>query len=346
MSEHLRVGLLGAGAVVREIHGPGYAACPDAVLQGIWSRDLRRAQRLGKDFGVAEVFDTHEALIASDTIDAVSVCTPPFTHRPLTELAVAAGKHVLLEKPVAHTLGDVAALSQLAAEAEVTVQVVHNERFMELHEALRELVQRRTVGEVTAIVTFTSTTGPDDWTGGAGWPKRSAEAGGGVLIDLAVHKVDLISWLTGQEIVSASPAMLKPTDFAREGDVEWSGAVVLELSEGATATVSASWLGPPDTMLVIVAGTAGTIQADGATGRLVLTDQDGPVEHHHVAPWSAEDRSPIDMVSHFVTRCLRKHETDPFEQAIWDAGTRWVLTAYEYANTRREGHDAPVADCN
>src|SRR5690606_37532528 len=113
VSAPLRAGIIGAGAAAREIHGPAYAASAGATLTAIASRrpEAARAlaERLGDEVAASLSID---ALLEGDTVDVVSICTPPHTHRELAEQAVAAGKHVLIEKPVAHTLADVAALRE------------------------------------------------------------------------------------------------------------------------------------------------------------------------------------------------------------------------------------------
>lgn len=327
MSSPLRAGIVGAGAAAREIHGPAYAACDGVVLAGIAARRPEAAQALARELGGVTAYASIDALLEAGDVDLVSVCTPPHTHRDLAERAVAAGKHVLIEKPVAHKLADVAALSALAADSRPVVDVVRNERYMELHVATRELIAAGAVGVVTAALLFTSTTGPDDWTGGADWPKDASRGGGGVLLDLGVHKVDLVAWLVGAEIVDVTPALVRRPEGA-QGDVEWAGALALMLDGGIPVSIATSWLGPPDAMLAIVCGTRGVLQADGSTGVLTLT-RDGAVEtHRHPAPWGPDDGSPVAMMGDFVAACRGERRPDP---ATWDAGTRWPLEAYERA---------------
>ena len=328
MTPPLRVGILGAGAAAREIHAPAYAACPDAVLAGVASRTPERARRLAEAFGIERVHGSPAELLEAGDVDAVCLCTPPDTHRELCEQAVARGKHVLIEKPVAHTLADVAALRRLAGAADVVVEVVRNERFMALHAAARDVVRSGGLGTVTAALLFTSTTGPDDWTGGSAWPKEAARGGGGVLLDLGVHKLDLAAWIVGRPIVDVTPAVRRDPAGAAEGDVEWAGGLALALEGGIPVSVATSWLGPPDAMLAVVCGSEGLLQADGATGVLSVTRGGTTETFRHPAPWSEDDRSPLGLAQDFVAACREGRRPDPDD---WDAGTRWVLEAYERA---------------
>ncbi|MEO8091433.1 MAG: Gfo/Idh/MocA family oxidoreductase [bacterium] len=324
----LRVGIAGAGAAAAALHAPGYIARDGCRLAGVASRTVERATRLAEEFGVPAVFPTIPELISSPEIDAVSICTPPHTHRELAEMAVAAGKHVLIEKPVAHTIEDVNALRKLAESAEVVVEVVRNERFMELHEVAREVVSSGRLGEIVSALFFTSTTGPDDWTGGSAWPKQAALGGGGVLLDLGVHKVDLAAWLLQSEIVDVTPALVQDPQTPQQGDVEWAGALTLKLAGGVLVSISASWLGPADAMLIVVAGSEGLLEANGATGSLVVTRPDGGESKTLIAPWSDEDRSNLAMIADFVEACEQNRRLEGFAKATWDSGTRWVLESY------------------
>lgn len=328
MSAPLRAGIVGAGAAAREIHGPAYTASDGADLVGIASRRPEAAAALASQLGDGvTAYPSIDALLEADAIDVVSICTPPDTHRELTERAVAAGKHVLIEKPVAHTLADVAALRELAASAATVVDVVRNERYMELHRAARALVAEGAVGTVTGVLLFTATTGPDDWTGGAAWPKDASRAGGGVALDLGVHKVDLVGWLVGAGIADVTPILTR-APHAAEGDVEWAGALALMLDGGVPVSLVASWLGPPDAMFVTVCGSEGVLQADGSTGALTVVRGDVTETHRHPAPWGPGDDSALAMVEDFVAACRGERRPD---LASWDAGTRWVLEAYARA---------------
>ena len=100
--EKVRVGVLGAGAWARFAHLPGYVRDPRCELVAIADPVVERAREFAAEFGIPNVYDSHEALIARDDIHLIDVCTPSATHFELAMAALNAGKHVLCEKPVAY----------------------------------------------------------------------------------------------------------------------------------------------------------------------------------------------------------------------------------------------------
>src|SRR5260370_31706726 len=95
--ELLRIGVIGAGGVGRSIHLPGFALCPQAEIGAVCDPDPEAARSLG----VARTFQRVENLLALRDVDAVVVATPNYLHREIVLAALAAGKHVLCEKPLA-----------------------------------------------------------------------------------------------------------------------------------------------------------------------------------------------------------------------------------------------------
>jgi predicted dehydrogenase len=322
-SQHLRVGVIGAGVVARQIHAPGYAAAPQAELAGVASATRASAERLAGEVGNIAVYDEVAALLADEAIDAVSICTPPATHRELVEAALAGGKHVLLEKPIAPTLDEVEAIRRLARESDRVVEVVRNERFMEFNERVRDAVREGAVGDPLAILQTTSIIGPDVWAPSATWVRDPA-TGGGALLDLGVHKTDLALWLSGRELVEESPMALRDSEA-----IEDRGLLSFALDGGIDCAVHASWVGPADQSSLVIAGTEGVLSGLWSTGQIECRGRT-EATWTTVSPWTPGDRSGVAMIDAFVERCLagsRPVEDDP----AWDTGTRTVLLGYAAA---------------
>jgi predicted dehydrogenase len=321
MTRRLRVGILGAGAAAAEIHAPGYAACQSAELVAVASATRASADRLAERFGIPTVHPTPEGLLHDPDVDAVSVCTPPALHRDLAERACAAGKHVLIEKPIATALEDVEALREMAARTATVVDVVRNERFMAFNRQAKELVATGAVGDVQVILQTISTDGPESWSPTARWFRDPARSGGGAMLDLAVHKADLAAWLTDRP-----PVVVPGRRRSGAGGVEEAGLLVAELEGGVPSVVHASWRGPKDESSILISGTLGVLVGVSSSGTLSVHGS-APGTWRTVPPWSSEDDSAQLMIADFVRNCLagtRPVEHDP----LWDAGTRMVLLHY------------------
>src|SRR5262245_23272110 len=133
----LRVGILGAG-FMGSTHARAFHSLPDVEVAGIYAYSDRRAQPLAEELGTNWTSDL-DRLIKDDTIDAIDVSLPTPEHRPATEAAIAAGKHVLLEKPIALTMADADALVQLGASTDRVFMIAHVLRFWPEYVELQRL---------------------------------------------------------------------------------------------------------------------------------------------------------------------------------------------------------------
>lgn len=188
-SRLLRVALVGCGAVARESLLPVLAGHESVRLGPLVDRDERRARDLADAYGVADVLTDMNAL-NRNVVDAVVLATPPSHHAPATLALVAKGLHVLVEKPMAITAADAETMVQAAEKAGVTLSVGLYRRFLPSVQLLRALIERQEFGRPLSV---------DAEEGGPyGWPlatldglKRSS-GGGGTLIDLGSHVIDLV----------------------------------------------------------------------------------------------------------------------------------------------------------
>lgn len=176
MAERLRAGVAGAG-VFGGYHANKYAESEAAELRAIFDLDLGRAMDRAASHG-AQAFDDYAAFLQE--VDVVTIATPATTHAQLAEQAVLAGRHVLVEKPIALSTGDADRLIKAARESDVTLQVGHQERYVAaafglLDRPVPQSVRSRRLN------------------------KYSPRAGDvSVVMDLMIHDLDLLAQLTGQ----------------------------------------------------------------------------------------------------------------------------------------------------
>lgn len=322
----LRVGVVGAGGSASVIHLPGYAANHDVEIVGIASLDHDASRKQAEKYSIPRVFESADQLIGDPDVQAISVCTPPATHEPIATQAVRAGKHVLIEKPVSTSLAALDRIRTLARETGVVVDLVHNERFMDFNLKAKDVIRHGSLGEIQAIVQFIGTTGPESWTTNAGWFRDPKTSGGGVLMDLAVHKIDLAGWLLERPILPGAHAQF-------EGPVEDVASIHLVAEGPVWLTVTASWRGPADEATLLVIGTDAILEGSWTVGRLQVRKGQNTTDIRTEIPWTDEDTSPRRMIRAFVDACATGHK--PVEADLtWDSGTRWVLEAYEARSAR------------
>jgi predicted dehydrogenase len=255
MSAPLRVGVVGCGNVALNFHLPAYQAVPDRYTVVALADPTAERLELGRSAAGLAPEQVHldaAELLARDDVDVVDVCTPQHLHRDVVVAALAAGKHVLCEKPIAAVPADAAAMVTAAADAGVVLAVVHNYLFFPEVVALRRLIDSGELGEVRTV--RVDMLGVVDAPGAAGyrpaWRHDPAASGGGVLMDM-LHGVYLAEHLLGEDVGAVSAFV----DSATDGDAV-EGLALCRVEAGRrAATVNVGWgLGPGG---VAVHGTKG-----------------------------------------------------------------------------------------
>ena len=253
----IRVGVIGAGMIGRRAHLPGYR---EAGAQIVAVADLvgKRAAQAAEDFGATSWYEDYRELLSDSTIDAVSVCTPNHLHKEVTIAALRAGKHVLCEKPMAMNTGEALAMREAAKEIGKLLVVGFQNRFRPDVQRLKQFVDAGDLGAVYYARTgFVRRRGTP-----FGWFTVKEESGGGPMIDLGVHVIDLTRYLMGNpRAVSVSAAAYQKfghyqipdhqgwcsadvTDGFRCGDefdVEDLAAAFIRFENGSTMVVEVSW---------------------------------------------------------------------------------------------------------
>jgi myo-inositol 2-dehydrogenase/D-chiro-inositol 1-dehydrogenase len=190
--------------VARRLHGARLvgAADPDPVAR-------QRAARLT---GLA-IDERTDDLLARPEVEAVIVTGPTHLHADLAVAACAAGKHVYIEKPLASTSADAARVVDAARRAGVTVALGFNRRFHPLFEQARAVLREGRLGRIRSVHTTFCEPVPADAM--PAWKRRRA-SGGGVLLDLASHHVDLLRWLLADEVATVDAARLGSDDSEQD----------------------------------------------------------------------------------------------------------------------------------
>jgi UDP-N-acetyl-2-amino-2-deoxyglucuronate dehydrogenase len=315
----LRFGLIGCGEIAVESAAALRAAANATItFAADLNVELARSLTVGTDARYSRNVDE---LLASREVDAVVISTPHHLHSPLAIQAAKAGKHVVVEKPMATTLEDCDRMINAARRAGVMLSVCYCQRYDPRVQRARQLLDSGLLGDIRSTrIAFGQYRGPEYWTWGltgrvtSDWRSKRETAGGGVLIMNACHILDYMAWLVGSPVAEVSAVT---ANFSGLAEVEDTVSMSYRYATGAIGTLEATTgLLGPDTY---------EQSLRGADGQLVVA----PMLHF----WSRRTADGYESGRVHALRGLprpaeRRHFFEAFAQAVLD-GRPTPVTATE-----------------
>lgn len=197
----VKIGVIGGGTIA-ELHLNAYSHCDQAELVGMCDIDEPRAKRRAAEYGIPNIYTSAEDLLANPDIDAVSVCTRNDSHAEIAIAALDAGKSVLVEKPMTTSVEKAERIVEAEKRSKGIVQVGYVRRFSPNAQVLQSFVEAGSLGDVyLATGNYLRMAGNP-----GGWFADRAISGGGPLIDLGVHIIDLLWYFMGRPKFEAASA--------------------------------------------------------------------------------------------------------------------------------------------
>lgn len=248
--DKLRVAVIGTGFAGRS-HISGYKNVENADLIAVCDVSKERASEIAQEHDIPNIFTDYEEMLKMDDLDAVSVCLPNVMHMPATVAALEAGKHVLCEKPLAANAKDAEKMVSASEKTGKTLAMSLNFRYQASALTAKKLIDAGELGEVyyakTAMLRNNSIP--------KGWFHVKDKSGGGPLLDLAAHVLDVTWWLMGRpEAVSASGSTFAKLGVAGKGmgswgvgygdgpvDIEDLAVGLIKFKDGQSIFVEVSW---------------------------------------------------------------------------------------------------------
>ncbi len=227
----MRFGLIGAGGIGK-IRAEAIAKSPVCELVAVSDLDETRARTAAPG---AKYYADANDVIAAQKVDAIIISTPPPLHEPLAIAAAKAGKHVLVEKPMAATPEACERMIAAALAAGTLLTVGYNHRYFEALKLVRDVVASGEIGKLSHVRAYTGHAGLAEFK--APWMYDKDVMGGGALMDNGTHVVDLVRYIMGDptEVVGFA------TNKVWHLGVEDEGIALLRTAEGTTASIEASW---------------------------------------------------------------------------------------------------------
>jgi predicted dehydrogenase len=253
VSRPVRVGAIGLG-FGGETHLKNYRLLSNVEIVALAGLEEEKLATLGATYSVPHLYREYADLLERDDLDAVSVCVPNYLHAPIAIAALERGMHVLCEKPLARTSQEAKEMVQAATKANRVLQVVFNHRMREDVRVLKQYIDEGKLGHIYyAKASWMRRTGIP---GRGTWFVNKEMSGGGPLIDLGVHVLDIALHLLGEpEVVTATASTYNELGRLGQGidkrarkfgtgsryDVEDLATAFLRLSTGGTLLLEASW---------------------------------------------------------------------------------------------------------
>lgn len=341
--KRLRVGIIGTGGIAQWAHIPGYQKIEGVELVAFCDTNRETLKAAAQKFGVNRTYTDYRKMLAAEGLDAVSVCTPNAFHAAPTIAALRAGAHVLVEKPIAMNAQEGRRMVEAARKAKRLLMVAFNSRWRPDVRFLRRCVEAGMLGDIYyGEAVYMRRSGIPGW--GVFIDKQMS--GGGPLIDVGVHMLDLALYLMGHpKPVSALGATYtafgKRSDWfagmgrwdAKRFSVEDFGVGLVRFKNGATLLVKASWAANigEDQHYVMLMGTEAGLNTSPA--RIFRQEQGSLVD---VAPTRlGEVDTYAEEIVQFV-KAIRERKQSPVPGEHGLMATAILDAIYQSAATGKE----------
>ena len=296
----IRLGLIGCGTVATREHLPGFrAAGPEAVeVVAFTSRTHGSAERAQFLWGSGTVVDCWQDVLAREDVDAVDIATPPDLHREIAVAAARAGKHVLVEKPMALTFTEAREMGEAARSHHVVLETAEWPRYHGAMRAAGRALRSGRIGELTGIEGYLAHGGPQHWAPDAAWFFDQSRSGGGALMDLGVHAIDGVRAVTGEDATEVAALLYGVVE-----KVEREADVLFRLASGVPGHLRVSWRAPYENAVNLVAW--------GTTGQLTVTTAGTRIRCAGGAAVTIPSEPSHNLYADFLAACGGKTDRPP-----------------------------------
>lgn len=355
LMEKLKVAVIGCGGIAQIVHVPALIANKAVEIAAFCDAKIDKAKELAAKYGVEQIFADYKEVLELSEVDAVHICTANYLHSIIAIAALKKGKHVFCEKPDAINVEEVMKMKQASEESGKVLMVMRNNRYRDEMRFLKRYFEEGNFGEIyTAKCGFVRRRGTP---GRGGWFTTKELSGGGPLIDLGVHMIDVCMWIMGNPrpaaVVGSTYCMFADNagraDSASETfrvvkvggifDVEDLATGFIRFENGASLHIEFSWasnIEKENSYIELLGTKAGARLHDDGRGLMVFGETNGTLTDLHPVFGVTELTKPHTAnIHHFVDCVLHGVKPDFTPQQGVDMIK--ILTAlYESAETRRE----------
>ena len=261
-----KVAILGAG-FISDIHLECYHRfVPEAEVVAVYTRDAAKAKAFAEKHHLPKWYDDMDKLTNESGCDVVDICLPNFLHHTATLKAASAGKHIIIEKPLAVTLEEADEMIAACKNAGVKLMYAEELCFAPKYERVRHLVNEGAIGDIYMLKQSEKHSGPH-----SDWFYDIKLSGGGVLMDMGCHGIAWFRWMLNNAKVTSVYASMGTVLHKNRTKAEDNSVVIIEFENGVTGVVENSWAkhgGMDDKSEVH--GTGGVVYADLFMGNAAI----------------------------------------------------------------------------
>jgi predicted dehydrogenase len=267
----IRWGLIGCGDVVRKRVARAIKDEPRSRLIAACRRDADELIRFCESFGVERAYASSDDLLADGDVDAVYIATPVCFHLPQTLAAARAGKHVLVEKPMAMSVAECEQMIDACRQAGVKLSVAYYRRFYPLVRRVHELISEGEIGRPLAVTAITATHPATNSSQEGFWRVVLGDGGGGALMDIGSHRIDVFQYLFGPIADVKAYCERVVADY----EAEDSAVLIFRFDNGLVGTLQCHFGSSHDPDEFTVLGTEGRLVVRPLNGDTVTIESKG-----------------------------------------------------------------------
>lgn len=285
----IKWGVIGCGGIADRRTLPGMMLADNAELVAVMDAYLPVAEKVKEKYNAKYAFDNIEALLALDEIQAVYIASPVFCHKEQALAAAKAKKHILIEKPMALTSEESKEIAAVCEAEGVKLGVGLMMRFHSYHQEMKKLVEAGKLGDIVSMRAQLTCWYPDI---PGNWRQNKDLSGGGALMDMGIHCIDILQYITGLNATAVTGFAHTQTFNYNADD---SSIIVMKMENGALAMVDANF-NIPDAAAkckLEIYGTKGSIMAEGTISQVEGGDVSILISDDSLAYDAAQNRDEL-----------------------------------------------------
>lgn len=331
MSKKIKVGIIGCGDIAFNKHMPGLNKLKNVELRAFCNRSIEKAEKAAAQFGaeVARIYQDYNKLLQNEKLDLVHICTPNNSHAEISIAALKAGKDVMCEKPMALNYKEAKKMHKTAQETDQKLSFSYQNRFKAENQLFKEIVESGKLGKIYYAKSLAlRRRGVPTW----GYFLDKEIQGGGPLIDIGTHSLDLTLWLLDnyqpklvlanvfEEMAAAGSEANYFGPWAEEDfEVEDAAVAHLIMEDGTSIILETSWaLNTAREYDIKTALSGRKAGADNFNGLRINGEEDGNLFKKEIATAKAKNEDPGDKEMRLWIEAIREDKEPPVkaEQAL------------------------------